>query len=176
MISKNRYYWIKRGLLLGALVVLCSGALIADSAVQNRAAQATPTPAPLVATFFTQIDNVGRSDVVLEMGITVVDPANLDTADNPFRAYWRLVEPDGQVRYHGFVDRVSYTTRVGGSNARYLDRWQGSLGPGTYELVWGAPGYGSTLDRFEVVYEDGRVQVRDVESFMTPRFPPEGHG
>jgi hypothetical protein len=37
--------------------------------------------------------------------------------------------------------------------------WRGEIAPGSYELIWGAPGYGYTEMTFDVVERDGRLDL-----------------
>lgn len=56
--------------------------------------------------------------------------------------------------------------------------WRGQLEAGTYELIWGADGYGATSERFSIVEQDGRLYFRG-QSLATPEPEPsstEGQG
>jgi hypothetical protein len=136
----------------------------------------TATPAELVVTFFSDANVSGDSQVAIRLAIDVIDPSRLDAPDKPFRAYWRLIEPNGSVRFHGFVDDLSQGQRLEGSNARVLASWHCALEPGHYQVSWGAPGYGSTLDTFDVIVKDGRIVIENFSSLVSGQFPPQDVG
>jgi hypothetical protein len=139
--------------------------------IQNTFAP-TPTPVDLVATPFTQVDIQG-DQVIIELGLNVVQPGEVDTLENPLLAHWELAVVQGEVLAEGEVDEVPSQSSGTIGNARYIARWRGVLQPGTYQVTWGAPKYGYTLDEFVVVVEKEQVKIEDFKSTLTPHHPKD---
>jgi predicted small lipoprotein YifL len=132
----------------------------------------TPTPTDLVATPFTQI-GVEGDKVMIELGLNVVQPEDVDTRENPFLAHWELTNAQGEVLAQGSAEDVPSQSADVAGNARYIDQWQGVLQPGTYQVMWGAPGYGYTHDEFDVVVAEETVKIENVESTLMPQYPED---
>lgn len=65
--------------------------------------------------------------------------------------------PSGDLRASAHV--VPMPPLEPGETAWPMD-WRGQLEAGTYELTWGAEGYGRTVETFTIVEEDGRLYYR----------------
>ncbi|MEJ2555951.1 MAG: hypothetical protein P8186_06950 [Anaerolineae bacterium] len=50
--------------------------------------------------------------------------------------------------------------------------WTGKLSPGSYQLTWGAPAYGSTVVDFTVVERDGVLSIGEQRSVASTPLPP----
>lgn len=132
----------------------------------------TPTqpPTPLQANFYSRIETAGDHEIVIDLGVHLTDGSL--PAGESLDAYWRLADTEGTTRAHGFVDQLPEPTSGASANQKVLAHWKGTLQPGAYELVWGAPSYGSTLDHFDVTLENGQVRVTNHQSLLSPEFPP----
>lgn len=157
-------------ILLTALIMLGSSVLTGCDA--RNAFAPTPTPVDLVATPFTQVDVQG-DQVIIELGLNVVQPGEVDTPENPLLAHWELAVAQGEVLAEGEVDEVPPQSSDTVGNARYVAQWRGVLQPGTYQVTWGAPKYGYTFDEFDVVIEEDRVTIEDFKSTLTPHHPKD---
>ncbi len=145
-------------------------------------ASESATVTPLGLTFFA-IPQVEREEgeVSIELGVNINDPKALARTDEEyFRAYWVLYDEQDELRARGEIElnaetlRQQQTVQPGtASNVRYPMQWWGELEPGTYDLVWGAPGYGATVDQFTLVETEHGLQILEARSKTMPRFPPE---
>jgi hypothetical protein len=120
-------------------------------------------------TFFALIKPDTGGQVAIDLGLSV--PTGVFDHEEPLNAYWRLVDAEGVVLAHGFVERVP-TTPGGSANEKMLDRWEGALAVGDYAIEWGAPGFGSTLHQFEVLSQNGRIVIGDHDVRISAAFPP----
>lgn len=89
--------------------------------------------------------------------------------DNSFNAEMEVRGiPSGDLRASAHV--VPMQALEPGETAWPMD-WHGRLQAGTYELTWGAPGYGQTSETFTIVEEDGRLYFRG-DPLATPEPEP----
>lgn len=75
--------------------------------------------------------------------------------DNSFNGEMEIRHmPSGELRASAQI--VPLESLAPGETAWPVD-WHGKLDAGTYELTWGAEGYGSTSEKFAIVERDGRL-------------------
>lgn len=119
----------------------------------------------LVLNFFATVKATPAEEVRMEIGVSGVDvvPANPD-----FGGLWELRDADGNVRASG---RMHELPEMVGENILFTV--EEPLSPGRYELTWGAPAYGGLVKQFEVVAENGRLQLGSHQTeYITTAYPP----
>jgi hypothetical protein len=146
-------------LLLSLVVIGCTSGNPADKPAT-----------PLIATPFTVVDLTAET-VHLDFGVNVVDPLAIETPDRPFVGAWHLIRhgEDNPVS-SGTIENLSDQTKDSVDNARYVDQWSGTLPPGDYEIVWGAPGYGFERTTFTLKYAQGQVALDNLVSILSPTY------
>jgi hypothetical protein len=78
--------------------------------------------------------------------------------DNSFNGQMEVRRvPSGELRASAHV--VPVRSLEPGDTA-WPTSWRGQLEAGTYELIWGAEGYGSTREEFSIVERNGRLYFR----------------
>lgn len=86
--------------------------------------------------------------------------------DESFTALMTLRDARGELRASATMHGLQ-TTLPGEVGA--VSAWRGQLDPGTYHLIWGAPGHGGVFIEFEVVARDGRLElVREMRRPLGP--------
>ena len=138
------------------------------SCAQGNQVEDVPVRDKLV-TFIAFINVTADEQVALDLGVS--NTGNAVPADEAFNGVWRLEDKDGNLRAAGVVHTLPY---LPGSQEEMLIRWTGALAPGSYQLTWGAPGYGTTVVGFDVKEVDGHLQIGDQEIFNTTSDPPAG--
>ena len=90
--------------------------------------------------------------------------------DDAFGGVWSLVGPDGKTLAGGTVDRLPEVQP--GEELSTLAQWRGPLVPGAYKVVWGAPGYSSTVVYWDLGKVDGALKVVFEQIYDSPDYPP----
>lgn len=84
--------------------------------------------------------------------------ARMFGGDNSFNGQMDLRRvPSGELQASAHV--VPLRSLKPGETAWPLS-WRGQLGAGTYELAWGAEGYGAASETFSIVEQDGRLHFQ----------------
>jgi hypothetical protein len=122
-----------------------------------------------LVTFIAFVNVSASEQVVLDLG--VYNGGNDVPANEAFNGVWRLEHKEGTVRAAGIVHTLP---RLPGGQEEMLIQWTGALAPGSYQLTWGAPGYGTTVVGFDVKEVDGHLQIGDQEISNATSDPPAG--
>ena len=122
-----------------------------------------------LVTFVALIDTTADEQVALDLG--VYNGGNVVPANEAFNGVWRLEHKEGTARAAGIVHTLP---RLPGGQEEMLIQWTGALAPGSYQLTWGAPGYGTTVVGFDVKEVDGHLQIGDQEISNATSDPPAG--
>jgi hypothetical protein len=131
--------------------------------------EGTPTPDLHQLRFIAQVKVDARRRVAIDL-LTVNDGAQVIPRDSQFAGVWELTGPSGEELATGRVDRLPKVAP--GGKPKSLAGWKGRLASGAYKLMWGAPGYGSTVLYLDIEEVDGRPQIVTEETFESPDFPP----
>jgi hypothetical protein len=122
-----------------------------------------------MVTFVTFVEAEGK-EVVIELGIHNEESEMIPENDQ-FGGVWELVGPDDTPRSKGRIERLP-ELHPGLDSMEILLKSQVVLTPGTYRLTWGAPGYGSVVDRFEVLEQGEQLTIGDHQIHKSSS-PPE---
>jgi hypothetical protein len=122
-----------------------------------------------MVTFVTFVEAEGE-EVVIELGIHN-EESEVVPANDQFGGVWELVGPGDTPRSRGRIERLP-ALHPGLDNVEILLSNQIVLTPGTYRLTWGAPGYGSVVDRFDILEQEGRLRIGDHQIHLSS-FPPD---
>lgn len=152
--------WI--GVLLLLIVILLTGCGAAT------VSPPTMSPTPHLITFVAFPRATDAGETMIDLGLANAGSQVLP-ANDAFGAVWQLIGPDQALRAGGRVEQTPLVPSDG--QAHILITWRGELEPGAYQLTWGAPGYGATIDQFTVVREGDQSHITDRASHMTPIFP-----
>jgi hypothetical protein len=90
--------------------------------------------------------------------------------DDAFGGVWTLAGPGGESLAEGTVDRLPEVQP--GEELSALAEWRGSLLPGAYKVVWGAPGYSSTVVYWDLGKVDGGLKVVFEQVYDSLDYPP----
>ncbi|HUT20322.1 MAG TPA: N-acetylmuramoyl-L-alanine amidase [Anaerolineae bacterium] len=159
--TSRRLLWIA----IGACVT--AGVIVGCTLFQEP----TPTPAPDLHALrlMVQVRVEGPDQVVISYRArnngTVSIPRN-----HAFGGVWELVGPDGETVMEGTVDRLPEVQP--GEELTALAQWRGPLSPGAYKVVWGAPGYSSTVVYWDLGKVDGELKVVFEQVHDSLDYPP----
>jgi len=117
---------------------------------------------------FYAIPSIRDDRVVIALGI---HNGGTHPLSDDLVATWELADPQGKKRNGGWLRNIP--ALPGPGEEVLVGQWSGELEPGIYTLTWGAPSYGSTVDRFEIVQEAGGLRIGEQESRISPRYPLE---
>lgn len=154
---KQKMSWIGLPLLFVLLVALVG--------CRTPAQPPEATMRELLLSFYAIVKDTPDNEVKVEVGVNGLTAV---PADDAFSGIWELRDTAGVVRSAGEVFNLPAF-----SGERSIASWQGELEPGWYELAWGAPAYGGVVKVFEVVADNGRLQLGERQyEFITTNYPP----
>ncbi|MDO9087626.1 MAG: hypothetical protein Q7U53_15565 [Anaerolineaceae bacterium] len=117
----------------------------------------TITPSEPKIDFFPQILSTENNEVVIILQMVSSDQEV--PADPNFNAIMKLSESNGDLRAEAVLNENPAMTP--GTIYEPI-HWSGLLEPGVYQLEWSAPGYGGTINTFEVVpLDSGKISIGD---------------
>ncbi|MFO7663601.1 MAG: hypothetical protein R6X18_13550 [Chloroflexota bacterium] len=120
-----------------------------------------------LVTFIAAIKSNAEGKIAIKLGVS--NAGNRIPADDQFMGTWQLTNAQGDMRAEGIINALPEMV----SNEYWLAGWSSELDPGTYQLLWGAPGYGYTTIEFDVITAEGDgVRVGDQRIFFTTADPP----
>ncbi len=130
-----RQLWTPLSLVfLLALAVACS----------EQPVESDTTPSRSELQFTVQLAETPEGELAVDLGL--VNLGAPIPATDAFNGYWQLVS-QGEVRASGTVFQLQRLTK----GETPLIHWEGEVEPGSYELIWGASGFGHTRVRFEML-------------------------
>lgn len=142
-------------------------ALLALAACASTPNQTEPPIRDELVNFIIQPGTAPEGNLAIDLG--VYNGGDIVPANDDFNGVWRLAR-DGETRASGVVHQLQRLT----SGETILMQWEGWVDPGSYELIWGAPGYGYTEANFEVLAdESGGLRIGDMSIFETTADPPD---
>jgi hypothetical protein len=106
-----------RAILTIVVMMMLLVAVGCSAAPTDRSVGLTVSPP---VTFFALIKADTGGQVAIDLGLSI--PTGVFDHEELLNAYWRLVDSEGVVLTHGFVERVP-TTSGGSANEKMLDRW-----------------------------------------------------
>jgi hypothetical protein len=166
--DKNKI-WI----LIVMTVLILSGLACGSPQSPDDARFFEPTvPGPIIrnkaaASFAAELKVTNGSLVSIDMGIVGGDCLKEDLE---FNGTWKLEQPERDIKYEGeFLEFKDFTYCSG--RMETLHHWEGFLPAGSYRLEFGAPGYGSSLYTFDVVFEGGIMKLSNRASHLSVYYP-----
>jgi hypothetical protein len=166
---KNKI-WI----LTALTALIISGLACANPqyASQNTQFVGSTTPVPIIrnkaaASFAAEFEIKQGNLVSIDMGIVGGECLKEDLE---FNGMWRLEQPERGIKYEGEFPEFKDFTYCSGQ-LETLNHWEGFLPAGSYRLEFGAPGYGSSLYTFDVVFEGDVIKLDNRASYLSVFYP-----
>jgi hypothetical protein len=119
------------------------------------------------ASFAAEIKIEQGNLVTIDMGIVGGECLKEDLE---FNGAWKLEQPERDIKYEGEFPEFKEFTYCSGQ-LETLHYWEGFLPAGSYRLEFGAPGYGSSVYTFDVVFEGGQMRLVNNASIMSVYYP-----
>lgn len=161
----NQKRFFHRARLFAALAIAIF--TILSGCISVREEVPTPTPGGPLVTFVARVKTTADDKVWIEYGIH--NGGGPQPADNDFAGRLELHGPQG---LRAAVDAHQRGRLLGGQYTP-LGSWESRLAPGKYEIIWGAPGYGSTRVVFTLETRQGEAVIDHQETLISPHYPPE---
>jgi hypothetical protein len=166
---KNKIWFLT---VLAALIISGLACANPQSASQNTRVVGSTTPVPIIrnkaaASFAAEFEIKQGNLVSIDMGIVGGECLKEDL---DFNGSWSLEQPERDIKYEGEFPELKDFTYCSG-RLESLHYWEGFLPAGSYRLEFGAPGYGSSLYTFDVVFEGGIMKLDNRASHLSVYYP-----
>ena len=137
-----------QSLIIVALTMLLS--LVRCAAVAPKAG--TNAASVRLPQFVALLGSDQQNNITIELGIVNRETSPLETQAE-IHAAWQLLDPDGSLRAGGALDHLP---RLAPGEANFPIRWNDTLEPGHYTLVWGCSQSGMEQTGFQVIERQGK--------------------